>query len=373
MACSGCFDGCNEVGSTNCSKYTGPDIPELGIENGDSLTTVISKITTIITSVISGEGIIPTIDIDDVCKVVKDNLPTSGDINLNDYLKALIATSCSLDERINSINSQVNQVESSYDVCCLDGVDENSKTHQVLQATVKRVCAVDKALTAFILNVTTNYVKKSELDGYIAEYLADQQDNTYRNRLVPYTAYEYYGPLTAFDISGKGTGLFTDVYLCNGQNGTPDRRGFTAVGVTTGMGGGALNPLVDPISAGNPSYTLNGINGANTVTLTTQQIPSHSHNASSTATSDPHTHALAKNGPRDSNTNPIGTIDTHPDVGNNKEYELRSTAGVADLFRSSSTSVNVTVNTTVNATGGGQSHPNVQPSKGCYFIMYIPS
>lgn len=373
MACSGCFDGCKEVDSTNCSKYTGPDIPELGIENGDSLTTIISKITTVITSIITGEGIVPNIDVDAICKVVKDNLPESGEINLNQYIQALIDTACSLDERINSINNQVNQVEKAYDICCLTGVDVNSKTHEVLQATIKKVCAVDKALTAFILEVTSNYVKIDQLNGYIAEYLSEQKDNTYRNRMIPYVAMEYYGPLTEFDISGKGTGLFTDVYLCNGQNGTPDRRGFTAVGVTTGMGGGALNPLVDPISAGNPSYTLNSVNGTNTVTLTTQQIPSHTHPATSTANSDPHTHYLAKNGPRDGNTNPIGALDSYADTGNNQEYELRSTPGTADLFRSSSTIINTTVNTTVDATGGGSSHSNVQPSKGCYFIMYIPS
>lgn len=372
MSCTNCFNGCTEVSSTNCNKYTGPSIPELGIENGDSLTTVISVITNHITSIISGDGVIPTIDVAGICKVVKDNLPVSGNITLNHFLQALILTACSFDERINQITQQIEQVEKAYDICCLTGIDGNSKTHEVLQTVIKKVCSIDKALTAFILDVTTNYLKTSQLNALITEYLSSIQDNNYKNRMIPYVAQEYYGPLTSFDMSGVGTGLFSEIYLCNGQNGTPDKRGFTAVGVTTGMGGGALNPLVDPISPGNPSYTLNSINGNNTITLTDQQIPSHAHTATSTAVSDPHDHHLAKDGPR-SDITPNYAIAVFSDTNIRDEYKLRGTPGVANLFKSNSVIVNTTVNTTVDSTGGGLSHQNVQPSKGCYYIMYIPS
>lgn len=374
MSCTGCFNGCTEVTSTDCEKYTGVNIPELGIENGDSLTTIITKITDRILTIMTGAGIVPVVDVNIICKIVKDYLPVSGDITLNHYISALIQTACALDERINTLNQSVNQIDKAYDVCCLTGIDATSKTHEVLQATIKKVCAIDTALTAFILDVTTNYVQISELNGYIAEYLAAQNDNTYRNRLIPYAPVPYFGPLTNFDITGTGTGLFTDIYLCNGSNGTPDLRGVTLVGVTTGMQGGALNPIVDPaVGTGNPVYTINAINGTNTITLTTDQIPSHGHTSTSTATSDPHFHHLAKDGPR-SDINSIYALDSASSPGIQVvSYELRGTPGAADLFRSSSTSVNVSVSTTVNAAGGGQAHSNVQPSKGCYYIMYIPS
>lgn len=372
MSCSNCFNGCTEVSSTNCNKYTGPSIPELGIENGDSLTVVIQAITNHIVSIISGDGIIPNIDVAGVCKIVKDSLPLSGDITLNHYLQALINAACALDEKINGINQQLEQIDKPYDVCCLTGINADTKTHEVLQTVIKKVCSIDKALAAFILDVTTNYLKTSQLNDLIAEYLASQNDNSYRNRMIPYVAQEYYGPLTSFDITGKGTDLFTDIYLCNGQNGTPDRRGFTAVGVTTGMGGGALNPAVDPMSAGNPEYTLNGINGANTVTLTTNQIPSHNHTATSTATALPHSHHMSKDGPR-SDVNATYPIVLSSNTDLRDEYKLRGTPGTADLFSTNSATVAITASTTVNATGGGQSHSNIQPSKGCYYIMYIPS
>lgn len=371
MSCSNCFNGCTEVTSTNCSKYTGPSIPGLGIENGDSLTSVIDNITNHIISIIGGDGIIPGIDTSQVCKIVKDNLPASGAINLNQYINAIITAICSLNETIGAISQQLAQVEKAYDVCCLTGVDANSKTHEVLQATIKKVCSVAKSLSEFILEVETNYVKTSDLPQLIAEYLAGQTSNNYNSRMVPYIAYEYYGPLTNFDLTGAGSGVFSNVYLCNGQNGTPDKRGFVAVGVTTGMQGGALDPLVDPISPGNPNYTLNGTNGSNTVTLTGAQIPSHLHTATSTATSAPHSHHMSKDGPR-SDVNPIYPLVLYSNTDLRDEYKLRGTPGTADLFSTSSSTVAVTVNTTVGSTGGGQSHSNIQPSKGCYYIMYIP-
>jgi microcystin-dependent protein len=377
MSCQGCFNGCTEVSSTNCNKYTGPSIPELGIETGDSLTTVITTITTLITSIITGDGIIPNIDVDDVCAVVKVNLPLTEDITLVDYLNALIQTACSFDERIGQITQELEQIETAYDVCCLTGVDANSNTHQVLQAAVKKICSISETLTEFILEVTTNYVKTSEVDALIAEYLSSQNDNTYRNRLIPYAPVPYFGPLTGFDITGVGSGLFTDIYLCNGLNGTPDLRGFTLVGATTGMGGGGLNPIVDPVSTGNPVYTLDAINGANTVTLTVQQIPSHSHTADATSTADPHSHFVVNGGSSNiGNVTPVNPIVSSYDVsgisGDRFSYRLRSAQGVADNSPTASTVVNIDTDISIDNAGGGQSHSNVQPSKGCYYIMYIP-
>ena len=35
--CSNCYNGCVEITSDKCIKYTGVDVPILGIKNGDSL------------------------------------------------------------------------------------------------------------------------------------------------------------------------------------------------------------------------------------------------------------------------------------------------------------------------------------------------
>jgi hypothetical protein len=37
MSCTNCFNGCSEITSDKCVKYTGADIPALGIQNGDTL------------------------------------------------------------------------------------------------------------------------------------------------------------------------------------------------------------------------------------------------------------------------------------------------------------------------------------------------
>lgn len=40
MSCQNCYNGCTDIISDKCTKYTGNNVPELGIENGDSLFSV---------------------------------------------------------------------------------------------------------------------------------------------------------------------------------------------------------------------------------------------------------------------------------------------------------------------------------------------
>jgi microcystin-dependent protein len=177
--------------------------------------------------------------------------------------------------------------------------------------------------------------------------------------MVPFTVVEYYGAISGnFDVSGAGVGLFEKIYLCNGNNGTPDKRGRVGVGATTGMGGGPLNPAVDPAVSGNPAYSLGGAVGANTVVLTTPQIPAHSHGATAVSTAAPHNHTIAFGNPVDANE--TGSANTWVQTGTGVNYTTSSTT--------------VTVNTSVSvaSAGGGLGHPNFQPGLGCYYIMYIP-
>jgi len=44
MSCTNCFNGCAETTSDQCVKYTGIDIPELGIVKGDPLAAVLQSI-----------------------------------------------------------------------------------------------------------------------------------------------------------------------------------------------------------------------------------------------------------------------------------------------------------------------------------------
>jgi len=375
MACSNCFNGCTDITSDQCVRYTGIDIPGLGIVTGDSLASVELQISTYILSIISGEGIIPTIDPEDLCPLVSLFLPESGDITLNDVISALIQSICNQKIITDSLTTTINVLNADYDIGCLQGVTVSSDTHDILQAAITKLCETDTALTAFILDVTTNYVQLADLNNLIQAYLDSRSTaNLQKTKMVPYVAYEYYGSLDNFSISGVGTGGFIDVFLCNGENGTPDKRGRVAVGVTTGVGGGAMSVVVDPSVSGNPTYLVNTLQGLNNVVLTENQIPSHTHIATATSTADPHSHFIARNAPQNGDITSSGTLDSFSDSGDNTyKYNLKQViSGVANLGLTSLQTVAVSTSVTVTPTGTGLGHNNIQPSIGAYYIMYIP-
>jgi microcystin-dependent protein len=136
-----------------------------------------------------------------------------------------------------------------------------------------------------------------------------------------------------------------------------------------------MSSIVNPSTPGNPSYSLNGLAGANNVTLTTNQIPSHTHTATgtSTSTATPHSHFIAKSGAQAGDLD-TQTLDTLFDAGDNYSYNLKQTVGTADRGPTSNATVVVTTSTSVvvDVTGGGLSHNNIQPTIGAYYIMYIP-
>ena len=113
-----------------------------------------------------------------------------------------------------------------------------SDTHAVLQAVITKLCDLDVELAALALDVDTNYVKLADLNSLIAAYIASTSTSgvQYYTRMVPYTVVEYYGSLTGnFDVTGAGLNDWDKIYLCNGLNGTPDKRGRVPVGVIVGV------------------------------------------------------------------------------------------------------------------------------------------
>lgn len=374
MSCSNCFNGCTEIISDQCVKYTGYGIPALGISNGDTLAFVELQIANFIIDLSTGNGIIPVIDPADLCPLVSGFLPVSGDITLNDVISALLKSICALKTNVEAIDATLTTLNADYTIGCLTGVTASSDTHDILQAAIDKLCATASGLTALELDVTTNYVALADLNTLIQAYLDSiAPSGLYKNNMVPYVAYEYYGPLTGFDVTGAGSGSFIDVYLCNGSNGTPDKRGRVAVGTTDGSMAGSIpmGSLVNPSTPGNPTYSLNSVAGLNNVTLSATQIPSHTHAATATSTADPHSHFIAKGGANIGDLTNTSPLDTLFD-GGDRSYLLKSTAGSADLGPTNNATVNVTTSVTVTTAGGGLSHINIQPTIGAYYIMYIP-
>lgn len=144
--------------------------------------------------------------------------------------------------------------------------------------------------------------------------------------------------------SGSVATIPTGFLLCDGTNGTPDLRSRFIVGAGSGY---------------NPGDT----GGADNVTLTTSEIPSHTHDFSAsgtTSTAGAHTHGIT------------GNIY----VGNGSYTgEAPSTYG-GNYFTSGNTtnsagnhSHTVSVSGTTTSTGGGSGHENRPPYYALAYIM----
>ena len=381
MSCSNCYNGCTEIISDQCVKYTGVDVPVLGIKTGDSLSYVEQALIGFLTSTLDGTGIKLEIDPQIICDIVKKNLIACEDLTLPNVISALIKAICELDVRLTSLEDDFAALEGPYTTGCLTGVTSTSGTHAILQAAINKICGLEIELDALALDLSTNYVKLADLNALIAAYIASASTTStkYYTKMVPFTVVEYYGAITGnFDVSGAGVGLWEKVYLCNGNNGTPDKRGRVPVGATNGMGGGPLNPAVDPTVAGNPAYPLLGTAGANTITLTTAQIPSHTHVIPTPVINDPgHTHFTVSTANPSADTG-VSVDATHPiarghSTGGNLGYGLvNPTNTSATVGLSSKTTTGISISISNDPTGGGLGHPNFQPGLGCYYIMYIP-
>jgi len=125
--------------------------------------------------------------------------------------------------------------------------------------------------------------------------------------------------------------------LCDGTNGTPDLRNRFVVG------------------AGN-SYAVGATGGADSVTLTSLQIPGHTHTFSgSTNTTGAHTHTINKT----TDTNG-GAFPTQQGTGSPNNV---------DLTTSSAGNHSHTFSGTTSSTGGGSSHENRPPYYALAYIM----
>ena len=363
MSCESCYNGCVQTVSDECVRYTGINYAALGVETGDNLVSVEQAIMNALVPLLSGEGDAIALNIS--CPIVDLYLPAHTP-NTQELFTATVSAICSLQAQIFTIDDVLTILNANYTIGCLTGVTASSDTHAIVQAIINKLCLTVTDLAALTLDVDTNYVKLADLDALIAAYLASQSgggSNQQYLKMVPYVAYEYYGSLTNFDGTGAGLNSagFYKVYLCNGLNGTPDRRGRVGVGAIQNVPGGPLDAAVNPANIGNPNYAIFNTAGANTVTLIASQMPSHSHGATATSTAsitpNPHSHTISylnKGGGDGSNV-----------IGSQVSSNVKTTSSV-------NLSVAVTTSVTNANTGGGAAHANIQPVIAAYYIMYIP-
>lgn len=373
MGCTGCYNNCTEIISDKCVRYTGNDISFLQIETDMPLSEVEEKITDFLQTVVDGSGIIPTLP-ESICDLVNDFLPSSGDITLNHVVSALVSSACSLQEQITSLSSDVEDIEADYTIgSCLSGVTSSSGTHDVLQAVINKLCTNTSTITV-LQNSLTSYVKVADVNTYIANYINDSVSTKKYNKMIPYVAVEYYGDLAGkFDSTGAGIDDWEQIYLCNGLNGTPDKRGRFAVG-TNSMGSNSYSSSsTDPTVAGNPNYNLLDTAGTNRVTLTTSNLPAHKHSTTVTLKDPGHKHLFGAD-------NEIYVRGGYDPSGYTFDYDATSGGGAGKhLYTKDVNNTNnpqttgITVDSVdVNNTGENISHENRPPVLACYYIMHIP-
>lgn len=136
---------------------------------------------------------------------------------------------------------------------------------------------------------------------------------------LPTTGYAALYSLIGTTFGGNGTSTFN----------LPDLRGRVIVGV--GQGTGLSN------------YNLGNSGGVETVTLTSNQIPSHSHTLGTSSN--------------------VGTSDTPS--GN---FIAKNSEGIKQFGTSTNASLGAA---TIGATGGGQSHTNLQPYLALRYIIAV--
>lgn len=345
MACRDCFNNCPD-GPTpdSCIKYTGPDVELLGIQNGDPLSLVEAAIIDKLEEVLDGTGIV----LDDLtsCDVI-DNELVGKDKTLVNIIQALYTVICALKADVEDIQDEIS-LPSGFDTSCLT-LGASPTRDDILQAVITKLCSVATSVST----IEGDYITSET----ICDAIEDCSSSTIQEytKMPKYCPIPYYGPLSVFDSNGAGLEAqgYKNVYVCVGQTVRgfvlPDTRGRALVGANMSVPGGAMDSAVDP--AVNAGYNIAKGSKVGEVkhTLTSAEMPAHTHSIT-----DPgHNHDTA--------------FGSDSSSGNNHANFAK-----LDAATTNKTSTTKTTGITINSAGSGQGHNNLQPSIGCYFIIYIP-
>jgi microcystin-dependent protein len=137
--------------------------------------------------------------------------------------------------------------------------------------------------------------------------------------------------------SGASTEIPDGWALCNGSNGTPDLRNRFIVGAGS-------------------SYSVGATGGSSTVTLSTAQMPKHTHTI--TVTDDGHYHTMSNRG---------GLMS-----GSAGWYDFTTGTTSSSIIGQAFTSATTTgITVSAATTGSGSSHENRPPYYALCFIMKL--
>ena len=173
--------------------------------------------------------------------------------------------------------------------------------------------------------------------------------------------------------SGSEGSIPSGWYLCNGSNSTPDLRNRFIVGAGSGS-----------------SYSVGNTGGSNTDTLSTSQIPAHSHTTNNhshnASVSDPgHGHSVSVSDPGHYHNTSVTGAKLFPGYGGahvpyggaggypGTHFNMsNANTGISANASNANTSISVSTgnaNPSTNNTGGGGSHENRPPYYALCYIM----
>lgn len=351
--CRNCYDNCGPVYSDKCIQYTGEAIPLLKICEGDSIHLIEGIIIDSLLSVLDGTGITPKdVSIENFPELI--NLLKYKDATLSNLLQIIIDNQKAISDRVEEFEGTIPYI---FDLKNLIVPDSPTKD-QILQALINQSDSTKK----IVENIPSLYIKNDDLSTLVNQIIqgaSTTSSTTPQNylKMVPGVLYPYVGSLSNFDSTGKGlVGQgFDKVYLYNGLNNTGDVRGRTLVGAVKNVPGATLDSTVDPISPSNPNsnYGIGDKFGVSSITLSSSQMPSHSHVVNDVG----HSHNIAIN------ENDGGGGDQPHNIYNGTDHDaIPITISTKSSF----------TNISIQSTGDGGAHTNVQPSLAVLFIIYIP-
>jgi microcystin-dependent protein len=166
----------------------------------------------------------------------------------------------------------------------------------------------------------------------------------------PSAKFKGYGTIPIGGIimwSGSVASIPSGWALCNGSNGTPNLQNRFIVGAGSG-------------------YSVGDTGGADSVILTTDQIPAHNHGGSTNADGI-HSHGIQDPGHNHSEKSGIASRPTSSGGGRDGCDEVDRTTGTSTTGISINNSPSHTHG--INSQGGGQSHENRPPYYALAFIM----
>ncbi len=366
MACVNCFDNCGDRYTTDrCVEYTGEDVALLGICKGDTLYQIEQIVLEKLLVLMDGTGI----TFDDLtldCDFIKDII-SGQDVNLATLIQTMVVANCTLRDLITELDTKVN-APFTLDASCLT-LPASPTKDDILKAAVAKICEIEGKTT----EIFSDYVKASELCDKVQDCLTTINNGGGDTIVQEYTkmpknvVVAYIGSLAVFDSSGAGLASqgYDKVYICNGNNGTPDLRGYAIIGANVNVVGPSLDAAVDPSQPNNAQYQFSTgtKKGEYSHTNTIQETAAHSHSA----TVPDHTHFSVGVGNDTTLTSGTSIINAHSS-GGNLGYGLSGSSSTASIGKTSPASLAITV----GSAGGNQPHNNVQPSYAAVYIVYLP-